>query len=55
MGQEALVVAAGIDIEEVNAGIPGDFEEEQMMGEGGSESHPRVEEVGLLAQSWSQP
>ena len=40
------MVVAIIDNEEVNVGILGDFEEEQVMGEGGSESHPRVKKVG---------
>ena len=45
MGEEVLAVATSIDNEEVEVGVPRDLEEEWIMGEGGSESHPRVEEV----------
>ena len=40
------MVAAGVHDEEVDVGIPRDFEQEWIMGEGGSESHPGVKEVG---------
>ena len=45
-GQGALVVAASVDDEEVNVDILGNLDEEWMLGEGGSESHPRVKEAG---------
>ena len=40
------MVVASVDDKEVNVDIMGDFEEEGVMGEGGGESHPGVEEVG---------
>ena len=46
-GQEALAVAASIDDEEVDVDVWWDLDKEWMLGEGGSESHPRVEKVGM--------
>ena len=37
---------ASIDDEEVDVDVLWNLDEEWMLGEGGSESHPRVEEVG---------
>ena len=39
---------ASVDDEEVDVDIVWNLEEEWIMGEGGSESHPRVKEVSLL-------
>ena len=41
------MVVAGVDDEDVNVDVLGNLDKEQMLGEGGSESHSRVEEVGI--------
>ena len=46
MRQEAAAVVAGIDNEEVNVEGLLDLAEVGIMGEGGSEGHPGVKEIG---------
>ena len=45
--QESLAVAASADNEEVNVEGWWDLTEVWILGEGGSESHPGVKEVGM--------